>query len=653
LEAVNVKKSPIILILFCMVLFFTLLSNPTTAYEITKSPNLNDVRLSSPRMLRIPTSFSQEVPVLIPPSPLGEYVAIIVEPGLWATGPVQTAINTYRTDLNNTGYNTILYNSFIASAPTLRGLLQNWYSTYNIIGAVLIGNLPYIQYYHPANGSFSAESFVCDLYYMDLDGSWYDTDTNGIYDRHNASLGSDIYPEIYVGRIDATTRTLGGTVANEIITILNRIHSYRIGGVARTHQAITYIDDDWKLWADGTYDNWPAWLNNAYATRTDVHTPTTWTNGSDWLNNRINQDYEWAHLCAHSGASPGMHYFGPGGSGEGTVSSTQIHGQTPAFNFYNLFCCHGADWLTTDCLATTYLFSGSHSVAVVGSAKTGGMLGGTSFYNTIGQNDTIGKALENWFQGIKTYDTYYLEWFYGMTILGDPFLTTHYDITALAPTIISTTHPDPSQWSNNPGPQFNWTIPPDVNGIAGYYYIIDQNPSTVPTATTGTFTATNGTTPLTPLPDATWYLHVVSKDTVGNVGSEAAHYQVNIDATNPSITIILPNNGAIVSPTFILNWSVVETGSGYSSAHIYLNGSLSTIVNAPLTNTTLSNLTSGSYTINVTVFDVSGLTGSHQITVIVLPSLPPGIPGFPFEAMALGVILALSLGLLNRRRKHS
>ncbi len=171
---------------------------------------------------------------------------------------------------------------------------------------------------------------------MDLDGSWYDTDINGIYDRHNATAGTDIYPEIYVGRIDASTRILGGqTNANEIITLLNRIHSYRIGGVARTHRALTYIDDDWQSWADGTYDNWPGWLNNAYGTRTDIHTPATWTNASDWLNNRITQDYEWAHLAAHSSAT--THYFGPGGSGEGTVTSAQIHSQSPTFNFYNLF----------------------------------------------------------------------------------------------------------------------------------------------------------------------------------------------------------------------------------------------------------------------------------------------------------------------------
>jgi hypothetical protein len=280
------------------------------------------------------------------------------------------------------------------------------------------------------------------------------------------------------------------------------------------------------------------------------------------------------------------------------------------------------------------------------------MLGGTSFYNSLGQNETIGKALETWFQGITGYASLYLEWFYGMSILGDPFLTTHYDITALAPVISSSTHPDPSQWSTNPSPQFNWTIPADVNGIAGYYYIVDQNPTTVPTASTGTYTTTNGTLPSLPLSDATWYIHVVSKDNVGNIGTEAAHYQVNIDSTSPAVSITSPATGTIVASTFNVTWSVTETGSGYSSANIYLNGSLFTTISAPLTNATVSTLIPGTYWVNVTVFDGSGLSGSHQITVTILPPLPPGIPGFPFEAIALGAILAISFGVLYRRRRR-
>jgi hypothetical protein len=743
LEAVNVKKPTLLLGLFCTVLLLALLSTPAAAQAVS-TPFLQGASTSRPMIVTAPDW--QPAPLLIPPGPSGEYVAIVVENSLWGTPAVQTAVTQYRTDLNNTGYNTILYTSAIASAPTLRGLLQGWYSSNSIIGAVLIGNLPYIRYYHPANPSFSAETFVCDLYYMDLDGNWYDTNSDTIYDTHNSTAGTDIFPEIYVGRIDATTRNLGGqTNTNDIITLLNRTHSYRIGGVARTHRAITYIDDDWQSWADGTYDNWPAWLNNVYSTRTDVHTPASWTNGTDWLTNRLTQDYEWAHLCAHSGASPGMHYFGPKfGPSEGTVSSTQIHNQVPTFNFYNLFCCHGADWLTTDCLATTYLYSGSHSIGVVGSTKTGGMLGGTSFYNALGQNDTLGKALETWFQGIKSYDTYFLEWFYGMTILGDPFLTTHYDITALPPSIYSLSHPNQSLWYANALPTFQWIAPPEVNSISGYYYILDQIPSTIPTASTGNYTTNTIFTPASALTDGHWYLHVVSKDSVGNVGTEAAHFQVNIDnsgpvttitshvnnynsstsslnlvwtatdagvgyhgsalwldgttnlysgpnlnygvtgltegshllnvtcldlfmfatsdwitihvdLTNPTATITSHSNGDQVPAVFTLTWTATDGQTGYHYTEVYVNGILDSTVQAPLTSTFVGNLTAGTNTITVVVFDWSGRSTTDSVSVTTLgttPTTPPGIPGFPIEAIVIGAVGAIGLIALIRRRKH-
>ncbi|MFX0168441.1 MAG: hypothetical protein ACFE89_03695 [Candidatus Hodarchaeota archaeon] len=589
-------------------------------------------------------------PLLVPPSPAGEYIVVIVESPLYSIPAVQTAVTTYVTDLNNTGYNTILYTTAIATVQNLRTLLQNWYTTYNIIGAVLIGNLPFAWYYHPPSSGFSADTFICDLFLMDLDGLWWDLNIDTVYDKHNASTG-DIYPEIFVARIDASTRTLGGASnANNIIMLLNRIHTYRTGGVARTHRAITYIDDDWQSWADGTVDNWPAWLNNVYPTRTDVHTPASWTNATDWLTNRITQDYEWAHLCAHSDNI--THYFGPGGWGEGTVSSAQIHAQVPTFNFYNLFSCHAANWVAADCLATTYLFSGSHSLAVIGSTKTGGMLGGTSFYNALGQNDTIGEAFETWFQGITGYSGQYVEWFYGMTILGDPLLTTHYDITALPPVISSATHPDQTLWYGSGLPQFTWTTPTDVNGISGYYYLIDQSPTTVPTSTTGTYTTLNTFTPSVALGDGTWYFHVVTNDSVGNIGTEAAHYQVNIDATGPTCSITSHTTGSIIGRNITLVWSVSDTGTGVNRSEVYLDSILNQTVYYPTTQLSFIGLPLGTHLLNVTAYDELGQTGSDQIVVTVLGITIPPIPGFPIEAIALGAILAVGVGLVSRRRKQ-
>ncbi|NHJ85166.1 MAG: hypothetical protein FK734_06875 [Asgard group archaeon] len=567
---------------------------------------------------------------------LGDSVVIIVESTLWGSSAIKTAVNQYRLDLNNTGYLTYLHTGAVANVTYLKQLLYSYWIYNQITGAILIGNLPYAQFYDPGSANFGAETFICDLFLMDLDGTWMDGPTpDGIYDSHWGAPG-DIYPEIFVGRIDASKRTLGGlTNEQNIINLLTRIHNYRLGGVSRSHKALTYIDDDWQAYANGTYDNWPGWLQNPYPVKTDIHTPTTYTNGTDWLN-RITQDYEWTHLCVHSGSSPSEHYFGPGGVGEGIVTANQIHSTRPTFNFYNLFCCKGADWTQNDCLATTYLYSSDYSLCVIGTAKTGGMISGSSFYNSLGQNESIGKSFYNWFQSIDSYSTEYVGWFYGMTIFGDPTLQIHYDCTVNMPTVSSTTHPNQYQWYQNNVPSFNWTEPLDINSIIGYYYLIDHSPLTIPNKITGTFTAINGTTLSSPLAEGTWFIHVVAKDGAGNIGTEAAHYQFLIDNNPPAIFITAPTEYSTVQPgSFNLEWSVQDDGSGYQYAAIYVDNIIYDSIYY-LTNTVVSISELGTHTINVTAFDYMGYSNSDEITITI-----ESTPLFPTKYI---IIIGSSLG---------
>lgn len=597
--------------------------------------------------------------VAVPKPPPTETVAIIVQNSLYPA--ITASVNQYHQDLNDSGYNTILYTQVINTHQEIKGNLSLWYSQYsNFKGAVIIGRLPFAQYYHPASANFAAETFICDLYLMDLDGNWYDLNTDTVYDKHNATFPGDIYPEIFVARIDPLCLTWD-IAANFINTYLPRVHSYRVGGVQRTHRALVYIDDDWT----GYWGNrWFGDVGLAYPTRTLVDFPTTWTNGTDWVNNRLIQNYQWTHITVHSSAT--AHWFGPGGGGgEGIMASNPtIKNAPPSFNFYNLFACHGSQWTTADCLGVTYTFSGSYSLATVGSTKTGGMMDCDYFYGPLGQNDTLGDSLVNWFSNSlntgSSAGSEYLEWYYGMNIIGDPFLSIHYDCTVLPTTVSSMSHPNPAQWYTNGQPQFNWTIPVDVNGISGYYYIIDQNPSTVPTMATGTWTSINGTKPATSLADGTWYIHVVARDGAGNVGLTAAHYQVNIDSTAPIVSITFPANGATTTNTTIqITWTVNDPHSGYNYAELRINGILNDTILSPILTKTVTGFSVGSYTINVTAYDGVGNSASNQISITIQsPTTTPTtgtttpIPGFPLEALMIGLVTALFGTLLLRRRRR-
>jgi hypothetical protein len=55
------------------------------------------------------------------------------------------------------------------------------------------------------------------------------------------------------------------------------------------------------------------------------------------------------------------------------------------------------------------------------------------------------------------------------------------DITGLA----SPTHPDETRWYSNDNPEFLWLgLPEGVSDVAGYSYVLDQDPATVPDTTT-------------------------------------------------------------------------------------------------------------------------------------------------------------------------
>ncbi len=505
-----------------------------------------------------------------------------------------------------------IIHSFISCCLELRALLKYWYSNGGLAGAVLIGQLPVAYFHHDASSSFNAETFPCDLYLMDLDGEWYDTDFDGTYDCHTSSKqGGDIYPEIFVGRIDPSCLSWGGGTVSHICGYLTRLHDYRRGLLERSNRALMYVDDDWSnYWGF----RWSSDLSLAFSNQTLVLT-TSVTTADDWLHNRLPQNYKWTHLCVHS--SPTTHYFGPSGIGEGIATSAQIRAMPPAFSFYNLFACSAAKWTSTDCLAATYVFSSPYGLAAIGSTKTGSMMDCEYFYQPLGLNETLGVSLREWFCRALSNDSTageeYLEWYYGMCILGDPLLRIVDERIVFPPSVSSPTHPHPFLWYNNNRPVFVLTPSEDVHSIVGCYYLIDHDPSTVPTAKTGVYTTDTRVELSDGLDDGIWYFHAVACDSAGNVGRTAGHIRFNIDRTAPTLSLShkAPLNNCS-SDSIELSWSVFDSMSGYSRAQVWVDDAYNVVYEGIAFSTVLIGLTEGIHIINVTVFDKAGNTASQQ-----------------------------------------
>jgi hypothetical protein len=61
---------------------------------------------------------------------------------------IQSSVETYINDLYQSGYNPILHTLEISTAINLKNLLRNWHYSFNLTGAVLIGEFPSIYFFY-------------------------------------------------------------------------------------------------------------------------------------------------------------------------------------------------------------------------------------------------------------------------------------------------------------------------------------------------------------------------------------------------------------------------------------------------------------------------------------------------------------------------
>jgi len=94
-----------------------------------------------------------------------------------------------------------------------------------------------------------------------------------------------------------------------------------------------------------------------------------------------------------------------------------------------------------------------------------------------------------------------------------------------APTIISSTHPDPAIAYANANAQFAFAAGEDLDGISGYMVEVDDKAGTVPTGKAQAEAALS----LNGVDTGTHYVHVRSVDAFGNAG-ETAHYKFQVTA---------------------------------------------------------------------------------------------------------------------------
>jgi len=108
---------------------------------------------------------------------------------------VKFHIGRYISDVERLGFNATVLPISGVSPEEIRALLMNAFSD-GLVGCLFVGDVLWALYeMDDPDPNIGHEEFPIDLFYMDLNGVWTDTDGDGIYDEHTG----DRIPEIWVG----------------------------------------------------------------------------------------------------------------------------------------------------------------------------------------------------------------------------------------------------------------------------------------------------------------------------------------------------------------------------------------------------------------------------------------------------------------------
>jgi|GEM_PF-6364839 len=110
----------------------------------------------------------------------GNTVLVVVAD--YVAGPLSAELLQFQTDLMSEGWTVTVQTMAGGTAADLKALLQ---SAGDIDGSIFVGFLPCAWF---EEDYWATEEFPCELYFMDLDGVWSDSDSDGLFDSHSGNV---------------------------------------------------------------------------------------------------------------------------------------------------------------------------------------------------------------------------------------------------------------------------------------------------------------------------------------------------------------------------------------------------------------------------------------------------------------------------------
>lgn len=346
-------------------------------------------------------------------------VAVLVESGIY--DPISTSVSTYVDDLAAVGFSSTVL-TVSGSAAYLRNTLITMYAEpESLVGAVLIGELPFVVF---EMIGFGYEDFPCDLYFMDLDGVWEDVLDNPPVAPGNGMLDTwtgNIDLEIWVSRMMTAGLSSLGSETVLLDDYFARNHALRWDVLDNSHTGLAYVDDDWA----GGEDEDAVCLELLFGTGNvvSIADPEA-TTAADYITQRLTAGYQLDLIRSHG--SPGGHGFYENDHQDFYyVLVDEYTFADPAAAFFSFFVCSGCDYTWPDYLGGTAVFNPEgNGLLAWGSTKTGGMLEDHLMYERVAAGECFGEGFRRWFNTLNDLP-FAPDWWYGMVLVGDGSITEH------------------------------------------------------------------------------------------------------------------------------------------------------------------------------------------------------------------------------------
>jgi len=169
---------------------------------------------------------------------LTENVALLVSNEQYAI--LRSHLEQYVYDVHNmSNFNVAIINGSWVNYVEVRETLQDLYESLNIVGCLLIGEIPWA--YYNASSRYGEAPFPTDSYYMDLDGEWIDENSDEIFDCRADPDGV----EIWVSRIRPPIDD-----DNLLVSFFEKDHEYRIGTMDIPKTCLMFQENNGQDWGE-------------------------------------------------------------------------------------------------------------------------------------------------------------------------------------------------------------------------------------------------------------------------------------------------------------------------------------------------------------------------------------------------------------------